>query len=136
MELVEAREFVRQHHRAVLATKGPGDTIQQSPVLVTAGADGALLVSSRETAFKTKNLRRDPWAQLCVFTDAFFGPWVFIEGVTDVVALPGAMDDLVAYYRSISGEHPDWQDYRRSMREEQRVALRITPQRAGPSRQG
>jgi len=136
MELDEARDFVRQHHRAVLAAKGPGDTIQQSPVLVTVGADEDLLVSSRETAYKTKNLRRDPWAQVCVFSDAFFGPWVFIEGTAEVISLPEAMDDLIAYYQSISGEHPDWADYRRSMREEQRVALRITPLRAGPNRQG
>src|SRR5699024_3503382 len=121
MELDEARAFVRQHHRAVLATKGPGDTIQQSPVLVTVGADEDLLVSSRETAYKTKNLRRDPWAQVCVFSDAFFGPWVFIEGTADVISLPEAMDDLIAYSQSISGQHPDRPEYRSSIRVAQPV---------------
>jgi PPOX class probable F420-dependent enzyme len=136
MDLEQARDFVRTHHRAVLATRTDHDGIQQSPVLVGVDADGRLLVSSRETAYKTRNLRRDPWAQLCIVPDGFFGEWVYVEGEAEVVSLPEAMEPLVEYYRGISGEHDDWDDYRRSMAAERRVLLRITPHRAGPDRKG
>lgn len=134
MDLDRAREFVRRHHRAVLATR-TASGIQQSPVLVGLDAEGRLTVSSRETAFKAKNLRADPWAQLCVLSDGFFGDWIYVEGEAEVVPLPEAMEPLVEYYRGISGE-TDWDDYRAAMRRERRVILRITPARAGPDRQG
>jgi PPOX class probable F420-dependent enzyme len=136
MDLEQARDFVRTHHCAVLATRTDHNGIQQSPVLVGVDADGRLLVSSRETAYKTRNLRRDPWAQLCIVPDGFFGEWVYVEGEAEVVSLPEAMEPLVEYYRGISGEHDDWDDYRRSMAAERRVLLRITPRRAGPDRKG
>ena len=73
------------------------------PVLVVADDEGRFLVSSRETAYKTRNLRADPWAQLCVFTDAFFGSWYYLEGTTEVLSLPDAMEPLVDYYRRAAG---------------------------------
>ncbi|HET6626474.1 MAG TPA: PPOX class F420-dependent oxidoreductase [Nocardioidaceae bacterium] len=136
MELDLARDFARQHHRAVLATRTDGGGVQQSPVLVGVDADGRFTVSSRETAFKTKNLRRDPWVQLCVLTEQFFGGWVFVEGEAEVVSLPEAMEPLVDYYRGVSGEHDDWEAYRAGMRAEHRVLIRVQPHRAGPDRQG
>ena len=140
MELEAAREFVRTHHRAVLATRteagGIQRGIQQSPVLVGVDSDGRFVVSSRETAYKTRNLRRDPWAQLCVFTNSFFGDWIYVEGSTEVVSLPEAMEPLVDYFRQVAGEHGDWDDYRESMRRERRVLLRIDAALAGPDRSG
>jgi PPOX class probable F420-dependent enzyme len=135
MDLDRARDFVRTHHRAVLATR-TSSGIQQSPVLVGVDDEGRLTVSSRETAFKTKNLQADPWAQLCVLSDGFFGDWVYVEGAAEVVALPDAMEPLVEYYRGIAGEADDWDDYRAGMERERRVIIRITPKRAGPDRQG
>ena len=135
MDLDAAVDFVRTHHRAVLATRSPG-RVHQSPVLVGVDDRGRLVVSSRETAYKTRQLRADPWAQLCVFPDGFFGEWVYLEGEAEVVSLPEAMDLLVDYYRDISGEADDWDEYRAGMEREQRVVLRITPTRAGPQRQG
>jgi PPOX class probable F420-dependent enzyme len=135
MDLDRARDFVRTHHRAVLATRSASG-IHQSPVVVGVDTHGRLVVSSRETAYKTKHLRADPWAQLCVFPDGFFGEWVYVEGETEVVSLPEAMEPLVDYYRDISGEADDWDAYRAGMQREQRVLLRITPTRAGPDRQG
>lgn len=136
MDLQQAREFVRHHHRAVLATRNRAGGIQQSPVLVGVDEQGRFTVSSRETAFKTKNLRRDPRASLCVFPDEFFGEWIFVEGAAEVVSLPEAMDPLVDYYRQLVGEHDDWADYRESMRRERRVMIRVQADRAGPDRQG
>jgi PPOX class probable F420-dependent enzyme len=136
MNIDRAREFVRRHHRAVLATRTPDGGIQQSPVLVAVDDDGRFVVSSRETAYKTKNLRGDPWAQVCVFTDKFFGSWYYVEGEVDILSLPDAMGPLEEYYRRTVGEHDDWDDYREAMRREQRVLLRLTAQRAGPDRKG
>jgi PPOX class probable F420-dependent enzyme len=136
MDLDRAREFVRDNHRAVLATRTPSGDVRQSPVLVTVDDEGRFVVSSRETAYKTRNLRSDPWAQLCVLPDGFFGDWVYVEGRMEVVPLPEAEDALVAYYRAASGEHPDWDDYRASLHEQRRVALLLTAERAGPDRAG
>jgi PPOX class probable F420-dependent enzyme len=136
MDIDQAREFLREHHRAVLATRRGDGGVQQSPVLVAVNDDGDVTISSRETAYKTRNLRRDPWAQVCAFTDRFFGPWVYVTGEVEVVSLPDAMEQLVGYYRAVAGEHPNWDEYRESMREERRVVLRMQPRAAGPDRSG
>jgi PPOX class probable F420-dependent enzyme len=136
MDLDEARDFIREHHRAVLATRRPGGGVQQSPVLVNVDGEGRAIISTRETAYKTKNLRRDPWAQVCVFTDRFFGKWLYAEGTAEVLSLPEAMDPLIDYYKRFPDENPDWDDYRERMRREKRVLVRITLERAGPDRQG
>ena len=136
MDLERARAFARDNHRAVLATRTKDGGIQQSPVLVAVDGDGRFVVSSRETAYKTRHMQQDPWAQLCIFTDSFFGSWVYVEGSADVVSLPEAMEPLVDYYRQVAGEHDDWDEYRQSMRDERRVVLRIEATRAGPDRSG
>lgn len=136
MDPERARDFVRRHHHAVLATHDRRGAIQQSPVLVGVDEDGRFTVSSRETAFKTKNVLRDPRVHLCVFTDRFFGDWVYVEGRAEVLGLPDAMEPLVDYYRGLAGEHGDWEEYRESMRRERRVLLRILAERVGPDRRG
>ncbi len=93
-------------------------------------------MSSRETAYRTKHLRADPWAQVCVLPDRFFGEWIYVEGEAEVLSLPEAMEPLVDYYRGISGEADDWDDYRAGLAAERRGIIRITPRRAGPDRQG
>ena len=135
MDLEAAREFMREHHRAVLATRRAG-RIQQSPVLVNVDAEGRAIISSRETAYKVMNLRRDPWAQLCVFTERFFGKWIYGEGEAEVLSLPEAMEPLIDYYKRFPDENPDWDDYRERMRRQKRVLIRIAIERAGPDRQG
>ena len=133
MELDEARDYLRSHHRAVLATMRRDGTPQLSPVTASVDAEGYVVVSSRETAVKTKNVRRDPRAWLCAFPDSFFGDrFVQVEGDVTVVSLPEAMDGLVDYYRSVSGEHPDWDDYRAAMVRDQRVLIKLALTRAGP----
>jgi PPOX class probable F420-dependent enzyme len=136
MDLDEARAFVRTHHRAVLATMRRDGTPQLSPVACTVDDSGAVVVSTREPAAKTRNVRRDPRAWLCVLVDGFYGQFVQVEGTVTVVSLPEAMDGLIDYYRSISGEHPDWDEYRASMESEHRVLLRLDLTRAGPDYSG
>jgi PPOX class probable F420-dependent enzyme len=136
MDLDEARQFLRVNHRAVLATNRADGRPQLSPVAVTVDREGRAIVSTRATAVKTHNVARDPHVSLCALTDGFFGSWVQIDGITDVQNLPEAMEPLVDYYRSVAGEHPDWDDYRAAMQRERRVLLRITITRAGPDRSG
>jgi PPOX class probable F420-dependent enzyme len=136
MDTEEARQFLRDNHNAVICTIRQNGDPAMSPITVGVDDDGFAIVSSRETAFKVKNLRRDPWAQLCAFTDRFFGPWIYAEGRAEVVSLPEAMEPLIDYYKRFPGENPDWEDYRERMRREQRVLIRITLEHAGPDRQG
>ena len=136
MDTGRAAGFLRAHHRAVLATSRSDGRPQLSPVTCTVDDEDRVLISTRETALKTRNLRRRPQASLCVFTDNFFGEWVQVEGDVEIIPLPDAMDLLVEYYRSISGEHPDWDDYRAAMVRDQRVIVRITISRAGPDASG
>ena len=136
MDTGRAADFMRAHHRAVLATSRSDGRPQLSPVTCTVDDENRVLISTRETALKTRNLRRRPQASLCVFTDNFFGEWVQVEGDAEIIPLPDAMDLLVEYYRRISGEHPDWDDYRAAMVRDQRVIVRITITRAGPDTSG
>jgi PPOX class probable F420-dependent enzyme len=132
----QARQFVADNHRAVMITRRSAGGLQTSPVTVGIDGDGKVVISSRETAYKVRNLRRRPGAALCVFTDNFFGPWVQIEGAAEIISLPQAMDGLIDYYRRISGEHPDWDDYRHAMIDQQRVLIRLTIDHVGPTHAG
>jgi len=136
MDLDEARDILRSQHHGVLATLGPAGEPQMSPVLVTVDEDGFAVISTRESAYKVRNLRRESRAWLCGLPDRFFGRWIQIRGNAQIVSLPQAMDGLVAYYRSISGEHPDWDDYRQAMRRDERCLIRIRIESAGPDREG
>ena len=136
MDADTAREFIRNNHHAVLATHRADGGIQMSPVAADVDPDGLVVVSTRETAMKTKNLRRDPRAAVCVITDGFYGQWVQVDGRAAILSLPEAMDGLVEYYRRVAGEHPDWDDYRAAMERERRVLVRIDVERVGPNKSG
>jgi PPOX class probable F420-dependent enzyme len=136
MDLEQARAFMREHHRGVLATPRADGGVQQSPVLVNVDGEGRAIISSREGAYKVRNLLRDPRAQVCVFTDSFFGQWLFVEGRAEVLSLPQAMDPLIDYYKRFPDENPDWDDYRKRMERERRVLIRIELEHAGPDHQG
>jgi PPOX class probable F420-dependent enzyme len=137
VDLDQARQFLRSNHRAVMATLRRDGSPQMSPITISVDSDGHAVVSSRETAIKVKNLRREPRAWICVVPDPFYGvPFVQVEGDVTIVDLPDAMDGLVNYYRSISGEHPDWDDYRAAMVRDQRVLIKLAITRAGPDISG
>jgi PPOX class probable F420-dependent enzyme len=134
MQLDDARAFLREHHRSVLATRRGGGGPQLSPVVHGVDDDGRVLISSREPTYKVRNLRRDARASLCAVPDTFFGHWIQIDGSAEIISLPEAMDLLIFIYRQVGGEHPDWDDYRSAMERERRVVIRITMERAGPDR--
>jgi len=136
MDLDEARAVVATQHHAVLATTRADGTPQLSPVTVGLDKQGRVVISSRQTAYKVRNLRRDPRAWICVLPDGFFGRWIQVEGTATIVDLPEAMDGLVDYYRGVSGEHPDWDDYRAAMVRDRRVLVVVELTKAGPDRSG
>jgi PPOX class probable F420-dependent enzyme len=131
-----ALEYLRANPRGVLATYRRDGQAQLSPVLAGVDAQARVVISTREGAMKTLNLRRNPRAGLCVLSERFFGEWHALEGDAEVLSLPDALEPLVDYYRRVSGEHPDWQAYRDAMARERRVLLRITVDRSGPTTQG
>jgi PPOX class probable F420-dependent enzyme len=136
VDIARATRFLSAHPRAVLATSRADGRPQLSPVVAAVGDDGRILISTREPAIKAKNLARDPRASLCVLNDGFFGEWVQAEGIAELIHLPDAMPILEDYYRRISGEHPDWAEYREAMRRDRRLIIRITVDRAGPDVSG
>ena len=136
MDLSAAVALARTHHQSVLATTRADGAPQLSPVVHGVDPEGRLLVSTREPSMKVRNLRRTPRASFCILPDGFFGEWAQLEGPCEVVDLPEAMPLLELVYRQVSGEHPDWDDFRRAMEEQRRVVLRVTPDRGGPTAAG
>jgi PPOX class probable F420-dependent enzyme len=129
-DINEARRFLADNHHGVLATYRRDGKVQQSPVTSGLDTDGRVIISVTEDRAKARNARRDSRVSLCVFSDAFFGPWVQVEGTVELVDGPDRIDALVDYYRRLSGEHPDWDEYRAVMERDHRVLLRFEIERA------
>jgi PPOX class probable F420-dependent enzyme len=125
-------EFLRPRHRAVLVTRRTAGGTQLSPVTCGVDAQGRIVVATYPQRAKVANARRDPAVSLCVLSDEWDGPWVQVEGEAEVLDLPEALDPLVEYYRSISGEHPDWAEYRQAMARQGKSLLRIAVTGWGP----
>lgn len=124
-------EFVRPRHRMILLTRRRDGSPQLSPV--TGGVDeGRIVISTYPERAKVANLRRDPATSVLVQSDEWNGPWVQVDGRAEVLDLPEALEPLVGYFRCISGEHPDWDEYRRAMRDQGKCLIRIAPERWGP----
>jgi len=136
VDIGRATSFLSSHPRAVLATTRSDGRPQLSPVVVAVDDEGRVLISTRETAIKAKNLAKDPRVALCVLSDAFFGEWIQAEGDAELIHLPDALPILEDYYRRISGEHPDWPEYRAAMHRDKRLIIRIAIERAGPDVSG
>lgn len=132
VDLAELLEFVRpRHHMVLVTTRGDGRP-QLSPVTGGVDDEGRVVISTYPERAKTANARRRPQVSLLVLSDDFGGAWVQVDGDCEVVDLPEAVEPLVAYYRAIAGEHPDWDEYRQAMRDQGKSLLRITPTRWGP----
>ncbi len=131
MEIADALDYVRSNSRAVILTTRRNGEPAMAPVTV-AVVDDTIVMSTRETAYKVGHLRREPMTSLCVFPDKWLGRWVQLNCRAEVTSLPDAMETLVEYYRTLRGEHPDWDDYRRAMTEDQRCIVRFEILSAGP----
>jgi PPOX class probable F420-dependent enzyme len=125
-------DFVRPRHRAILLTTRADGRPQGSPL--TCGVDdaGRIVVSTYPERAKTRNARRDPRVSVIVLSDEWNGPWVQIDGVAEVLDIPDSVEPLVEYFRNISGEHPDWDEYREAMVRQGKSLIRVTPERWGP----
>ncbi|KIH96550.1 pyridoxamine 5'-phosphate oxidase [Streptomonospora alba] len=128
----ELLDFVRPRHRAVLITRRAGGDPQASPVTCGVDGQGRIVVSTYPERAKTRNAERDARASAVVLSEEFDGPWVQVDGSAEVLEGEQAVEPLVEYFRSISGEHPDWDEYRDAMRKQGKALLRITPERWGP----
>jgi PPOX class probable F420-dependent enzyme len=136
VERNELLEFVRPRHHGVLLTKRRDGWPQSSLVTMGVGDDGSILVSSYPERAKIHNLRRDPRASMVVMSDAFDGEWVQVDGTATVTDIPESVDGLVEYFRVISGEHPDWDEYRQAMVRQGKSLIRIAIERWGPIAKG
>ena len=136
VDRAELEEFVRARHHGVLSTMRRDGWPQSSLVTLGLDGDGRVLVSSYPERFKVANLRRDDRASMVVMSDAFNGEWVQLDGRAKVVDLPDALEGLVEYFRVISGEHPDWEEYRRAMVRQGKVLIRMSVDRWGPIAKG
>ena len=125
-------EFLRARHKVILITTRADGRTQASPV--TAGVDeaGRLVIATYPQRAKTVNARREPAVSACVLSDEFNGPWVQVHGTAEVLDVPEAVEPLVEYFRSISGEHPDWDEYRQAMVEQGKSLIRISLTDWGP----
>ena len=130
--LRELREFLRPRHRAVLITTRRDGRPQSSPLSCGVDPGGRILISTYPQRAKTGNIRRDPRVSLCVLSDDWDGPYVHVDGHAEVVDMPDALEGLVEYFRAISGEHPDWDDYRAAMQRQNKSLIRVTVDRWGP----
>lgn len=124
--------FVRPRHHAVLLTVRSDGTAQASPVTCGVDAQGRIVISTYPQRAKSANVRRAGKASVVVLSDDFGGPWVQVDGAAEVLGVPAAVEPLVEYFRCISGEHPDWQEYRAAMVRQNKSLIRITPTRWGP----
>lgn len=132
VEREQLMAFLAPRHRAVLITTRPDGRPQSSPV--TCGVDGAgrIVISTYPERSKVVNVRRDPRVSACVLSDDWNGPWVQVDGTAEVLDMPDALEPLVEYFRCISGEHPDWDEYRQAMRRQGKSLIRMTIERWGP----
>ncbi|GAB3925632.1 PPOX class F420-dependent oxidoreductase [Kribbella albertanoniae] len=125
-------EFVRPRHHMLLITTRADGTAQASPVSGGVDAQGRIVISSYPERAKSTNVERNPRTSVVVLSDEWNGAWVQVDGEGEVIQLPDAVEPLVDYYRSISGEHPDWDEYREAMRTQGKCLIRITPTRWSP----
>mgnify|MGYP000415606740 CR=1 FL=1 len=132
VDLAGLLDFVRPRHRVLLGTTRADATVQLSPVTAGVDAEGRIVVSTYPERAKVANLRRDPAATALVLSDEWNGPWVQVDGDAEVLDVPDALEPLVDYFRVISGEHPDWDEYRQAMVHQGKCLIRLTPRRWGP----
>ncbi|MFI5495688.1 PPOX class F420-dependent oxidoreductase [Actinoplanes sp. NPDC051859] len=128
----ELLEFLRPRHHAILMTTRRDGRPQSSPNTCGVDAEGRIVISTYPERVKATNIRRDPRVTVCVLSDEFTGAWVQVDGTAEVLDLPEALEPLVDYFRVISGEHPNWDEYRQAMKDQGKSLIRITIASWGP----
>lgn len=132
VDRAELLEFLRPRHRAILVTERSGGRPQMSPVTCGIDPEGRMVISTYPERAKTRNAKRNEQVSVCVLSEEFNGAWVQVDGRAEVIDPPESIEPLVEYFRSISGEHPDWDEYREAMRKQWKSLIRITIDDWGP----
>lgn len=134
VDAAELVDFVRPRHHMILITRRRDGAPQASPVTGGMDESGRIVISSYPDRAKVANLRRAAAGAVLVLSDDFGGAWVQVDGTAEILDMPdpAAEDGLVEYFRCISGEHPDWDEYRQAMRDQGKSLIRITPTNWGP----
>jgi PPOX class probable F420-dependent enzyme len=125
-------EFLRPRHHAILMTTRRDGRPQSSPNTCGVDTEGRIVISTYPDRAKAHNVRRDPRVSVCVLSEEFGGAWVQVDGSAEVLDLPESLEPLVEYFRVISGEHPDWDEYRQAMRDQGKSLIRVTIESWGP----
>jgi len=125
-------EFLRPRHHMILLTWRRDGGVQGSPVTAGVDDEGRIVVATYPERAKSTNVARRPRASVIVLSEEFNGPWVQVDGDAELITLPDAVEPLVDYFRAISGEHPDWAEYRQAMVDQGKALIRMTPTRWGP----
>jgi PPOX class probable F420-dependent enzyme len=125
-------EFLRPRHHAILMTTRKDGRPQSSPNSCGVDTEGRIVISTYPERAKVTNIRRNPQVSVCVLSDEWNGPWVQVDGTAEVIDLPESVEPLVEYFRVISGEHPDWDEYRQAMRDQGKSLIRVTIDGWGP----
>ena len=128
----ELEGFLRDRHRGTLVTYRKSGGLQMSPVSCGLDSDGRIVVSTYPQRAKVANLRRDARVSMVVHSEDWDGPYVQVDGTAEVLDMPEALDPLVEYFRSIAGEHPDWEEYREAMHRQGKSLVRVTVEHWGP----
>lgn len=133
MEIADAQKFLQTNHRACIAVRQKDGWPQMT--FVTPGIDeqGRVIITSRGTTYKVKNIRRDPRVSLLIFGEQYSGSkFVQIHGSAEIIDLPAAMDTLIYWYKQVRGVHKDWEAYKKQMQDEKRVIIRVNIEKVGP----
>ena len=128
----ELLEFIRPRHHAIVMTTRKDGRPQASPVTCGVDEQGRIVIATYPERAKTANARRDPRVSVLFLSDDFGDEWVQVDGTAEVLDIPDAVEPLVDYFRSISGEHSNWDEYREAMVKQGKSLLRVTPERWGP----
>jgi len=136
VERAELEDFVRPRHHGVLITARSNGRPQTSLVTMGLDTDGRVVISSYPERAKVRNIRRNAMTSLAVMSDDFGGEWVHLDGTSEIIDLPDAVEPLVEYFRVISGEHPDWDEYREAMTAQGKCLIRMTIETWGPISKG
>ena len=136
VERAELEDFIRPRHHGVLLTTRSNTRPQSSLVAMGLDVAGRIVVSSYPERAKVLNVRRDPGASMVIMSDDFGGEWVHVDGEAEIIDLPEAVEPLVEYFRVISGEHPDWDEYRQAMVSQGKCLIRLTIEQWGPIAKG
>ena len=132
VERAELLDFIRPRHHAILMTTRRDGRPQASPNTCGLDTEGRIVISTYPDRAKAYNIRRNPQVSVCVLSQDWSGAWVQVDGTAEVLDLPEALEPLVEYFRVISGEHPDWDEYRQAMRDQGKSLIRVTIDSWGP----